>query len=1051
MTNSGSNLQEDSNDLVKLNYSDFLGKVLEVLDSDKPQSLFKVSEDNKRLLMNVDELAYQVSQLSINDPFMSQPFRTKCASINFIEGTETIFSEQLLLIQAKVKELLENKLQQDISIEKYLEKIAVPLENLKGELNNNISFNYPFDDQYTNLQKQRLTLPKDEQNIPPLLRLHKLSIIVKQPTSLLTELRRSLENYIEMKFEDQKDDLIDDILKPLFENKEKEDDDIYRLKKLMREEALGKIKKAASIKYLEFLYEQVKNDQDAVYLKDLIRRLKLIEPYINDETKSDEYYEVYYQGFKFNFRHFFNNSYAFDSLPIIPKIEGYLGEMNDRDKDRQEFIFGMKLKLNGKVQTFGGENSFEYHTNFLSLNLDSEENKKRFKNKIEKDQFIKKLLRVVFLYYFVFASRSNPLDKSSELTYDPVKNFDQQILPILKGKDDEAKKELFLDIDEIFKMFHVPDKLNKLRNLLIKSIKNPKSFNTKPYTLTISISQGILLKDSDIIDDTNRLFKPELRKKEGLKYISVNDKGKFDPEELCSLLLDIKFTDIRYFHSNERQQFSMKSDLRQIKTIPMLLTPKQNQCIKIYKQQIMKAKSLPSMLLKCSKKLTISLSWAIIWRNYNLSFKDQIALVCNYNHERLKKEIFNKEDNHKMFWYQLTFSLLTYLSLKVLLDESKKANKRLFIPLLRLHLTNRDNTSPEEVFMRSFSYVLSHLLNEYHRFSSQGIYVKNINKWKNRNALTSLYSILPKQFEFNNHTPKLDKIAIIVVSSRKCDRKYTNTYQKKNLMGEVICLDHQKNTPNTIRLYNQGTFSKNYDTEEIYKNPDVLTNKVTELYNKGYRHFLYIAKSPYSNYLNITGEDRELFFMSPDIIKTLKIGKNDIHIYPIFFDKYYVVKLQNIKAASLYIQDTSELRGLVNDKADASQRSLVFFNLFNGITVADDNSYNGVISYTTLLNIYNDTEHEKTIYAGLINDTQLKKDILNYLTLFHFSRYEATKTKNRPISLKLDPYQNLIGDDSVGALSMLKHSNKNIDFNSLAFLTEVRRYLYDKLDKEEQE
>ncbi|WP_197087987.1 hypothetical protein, partial [Crocosphaera watsonii] len=103
---------------------------------------------------------------------------------------------------------------------------------------------------------------------------------------------------------DEKDDLIDDILKPLFENQEKEDNDIYRLKKLMREEALGKIKKAASIKYLEFLYEQVKNDQDAVYLKDLIRRLKLIEPYINDETKSDEYYEVYYQGVKFNFDSF---------------------------------------------------------------------------------------------------------------------------------------------------------------------------------------------------------------------------------------------------------------------------------------------------------------------------------------------------------------------------------------------------------------------------------------------------------------------------------------------------------------------------------------------------------------------------------------------------------------------------------------------------------------------------------------------------------------------------------------------------------------------------
>ncbi|EAZ92952.1 hypothetical protein [Crocosphaera chwakensis] len=129
---------------------------------------------------------------------------------------------------------------------------------------------------------------------------------------------------------------------------------------------------------------------------------------------------------------------------------------------------------------------------------------------------------------------------------------------------------------------------------------------------------------------------------------------------------------------------------------------------------------------------------------------------------------------------------------------------------------------------------------------------------------------------------------------------------------------------------------------------------------------------------------------------------------------------------------------------------MVFFNLFNGITVGNDKSksYNGVISYTTLLNIYNDTGHEKSIYQGLINNTKLKQDILNYLALFHFSRYEAA---SKMINLKLDPYQNLIGDNSVAALSMLKHSNRNIDFNSLAFLTEVRRFLNREPDREEQE
>lgn len=67
----------------------------------------------------------------------------------------------------------------------------------------------------------------------------------------------------------------------------------------------------------------------------------------------------------------------------------------------------------------------------------------------------------------------------------------------------------------------------------------------------------------------------------------------------------------------------------------------------------------------------------------------------------------------------------------------------------------------------------------------------------------------------------------------------------------------------------------------------------------------------------------------------------------------------------------------------------------------------------------------------------LKNEILNLLTLFHFSRYEKAKE----ISLKLNPYENLIGDDSVGALSLFNHMRGKSLFNLLAFLTEVKKIL----------
>lgn len=201
---------------------------------------------------------------------------------------------------------------------------------------------------------------------------------------------------------------------------------------------------------------------------------------------------------------------------------------------------------------------------------------------------------------------------------------------------------------------------------------------------------------------------------------------------------------------------------------------------------------------------------------------------------------------------------------------------------------------------------------------------------------------------------------------------------------------------------------------------------------------MYIAKAPYSSTLHMTQweDDDGLFFMSRDVISALKAEHDDIKIYPMFFDKYYVARLEQLGVSSLYIQDTMDLTNLVEDP---SKQSVVFFNLFNGMKVGKDEerNYRGVISYATLLNIYKGILDDEDIRTGLIYNTPLKNDILQYLTLFHFSRYE----KAGEISLKLDPYENLIGDDSVGNLSLFNHMRGNGNFNSLAFLTEVRKVL----------
>ena len=114
--------------------------------------------------------------------------------------------------------------------------------------------------------------------------------------------------------------------------------------------------------------------------------------------------------------------------------------------------------------------------------------------------------------------------------------------------------------------------------------------------------------------------------------------------------------------------------------------------------------------------------------------------------------------------------------------------------------------------------------------------------------------------------------------------------------------------------------------------------------------------------------------------------------------------------------------------------------MYNSLTVNQDTYYNRVMSYSTLLNVYQGILEEEDIRNALIHiaeNNQLKTDLLNYLTLLHFARYESLFKR----TIKLDPYDNIIGDTSVGTLSTFFHTDGKTHFNALAFLTEVRNIL----------
>jgi Asp-tRNA(Asn)/Glu-tRNA(Gln) amidotransferase C subunit len=998
---------ERGNDLVYVDYSDLLHKILHIIK--KRSELFKVSPDGNRLRIDINSVATDIAVLQVNNPLSVSVNSAKAATVNFSLGFKEQFATQIKAITDSLQQLLESTLseqQPPTSIQEFVKKLVKDLETFKSE-SSGLNFTYPFPSHQA-LEKQRLTFLDKSVKSQQFLRFHKLTITVKKTREFNHQLHQSLENYIKVQFagasEEEREEL-GYILEDLYKERENSESDFYRLKRIIDQETLGKLKKQAQINSLEFLYENTNTDtskanaEAAIYLQDIIRRLKLIEEYINDGTKAEGYYLVNYGGVSLNYQDVFSRSEAFEMLPIIPIIEGYLGETKDDKKGEIQFIFGVKLKFDGKVQAYGGKTVFEHYLNLL--NPDSEEHQAQLTNPLKKETFVYKVLKIVFLYYILFAIRPNisaqGCNQDLELTYNPISAFDEKVMVILRGDDDAAKQNLFRNIIKGFEKYNIKNKIKKLKILLTKLIKQKTILHTREYPLHISISNRILEDKIDPIINRSTFFNQSLRgnPKEVLKYISVGE-AIAKTNSLCTLPAKIIISDIHYVSTSERQTFGIEYDITSIKVLPLLFRPLQNKNCEIYQK--------------------------------------------NFQHSNLVLFPYRLEDNklepQQAFIYQFTFSLLVYICTRILLHNQE----RLFLPILRLHLHNKEDDAPVEKFIVSLSEILSHLLNEEHCANAQGIDIRDTEKLKYKipNVLSSLYSVIPKKFTFSNtsESPQVvDKLAMMIVSSRESDRIRGSRQKLSNLMGEIFVLCRQESA---VRIELLNTFSDNCEHQQMFNHPTVIIDEVAKLYQRGYKHILYIAKAPYTStlYMTQTEDDDRLFFLSREVIKALKAQHKDIKIYPIFFDKYYAVKLLQIGVNSLYIQDTVELTNLVDDP---SQKSVVFFNLFNGITVGkqEERHYNGVISYATLLKIYEGILDDENIYKGLIFKGVEKNDILQYLTLFHFSRYEKAKD----IHLKLDPYENLIGDKSVGALSSFNHMRGKAVFNCLAFLTEVKKIL----------
>ncbi len=1031
-------LDERDDNFASVDYSSLFKSISSIVKSQAIAFQVKKQDEQVCLQLDLDAIALAVAGRAKQDnPPFTNLYGTTFATVNF-ENLLVVkdFNKHIDTIKGLVLNHLEQafgKALQGSSLEDFVKPLLGNATSFHSDAANRL--HYPFNEKKI-LSKRRLHLRPVKAGSSDDVRLkgHKLTITVKNIREFEGELVEGLCNKLEEVCDcsSQKIIVARDVLKRRLNDSASE---LRVLSRVLRKESLGRLHKEAKIRYLEFLrtgmeqwQEQDGKKEDGLrVLRILIHRLRLLEAFINDETKDDAEYQVSYSECSVNYRDLFARADAYDTLPIVPEIEGSLGETTNKEKGEQTFITGLKLKLNGHVQSYNSV--LDYYV--ALIDPDNEMHQEQIDKVHGRRQFFaEKVLKVALLYYFVFS-------KPDDEVYDPRQDMERELLASFRSGNETLEISTLRWLRDELSHFtekgnndspamHVLTTLKNALELFVKVAHIGPS--TETYALHLVVENGLLDEDPNRMEMEKEFFRTDALQDGGraaLKYISVQDANAAE-SGFCTLPVSMNIEPMYYF-SPEReaiQQFDMQYKVNGYRMLPTIFVPSDSS-----------SKTLCDNYYK-------SYSRIVIYYSSKLPFR---------------------YDDPEAFVYRFTLLFLSYMCLKLLCDSVRPhilaERQRLFVPMIRIHKnkrTEKEAQTNEESTISSISKVVSHMLAGEYFSNAQGFHLDVLRggpgaSYKLTNGLSSLYTALPKVFTLKD-MPTLDKIAVILVSSRKCDANSTSSNYIASIYGEVIGIGNRRSTKGERYVETLRTFSDYEDSKKIYRSPIVLRDEVKKCYDEGYRHVLYIAQAPYTSTLHITSaeDDEEQFFMSKEVIQFLTDGLSDLNVYPIYCDKYYVVKTtgsKNANAESLYVDDLSELRTLFSDP---NHSSIVFFNLFNGYTLPDTGQvkrtyYNGVLSYATLVNVYDNPIHDQAIRNNLLDGKQtgsLKHDFLNFLTLLHFSRYEKSEKDGKRIFFKLEPYQNIIGSEAVGPLSLLAHHTiRGVRFNSLAFLTAVRKSL----------
>ncbi|HEU5378725.1 MAG TPA: hypothetical protein VFV38_25160, partial [Ktedonobacteraceae bacterium] len=901
-------LQQRMDDLAHTHHETLLKAVLSALTEKNPFAWRKTSG---RLTLDADAVARTVMRartwserdlLTQSSPGAIPRASTFCMPLEEEDATRKLLHQTYRMLTEHFATLAQHR---NVSPEQLarttmgdIQQVSpfAPLDSqAQSELNNSFT-----------ATRKRLSFTKPRSGTPirqPLMRWHKLTLTISVPPNIVQHIAEAVRVKLgsHLRLSD-----LDELHETIAQQAALSESDFAKLARILTTETVGQLKKEATLQYLTFLEEQMGERNEAQpYVHDLLRRLRLLQEYLRRET-GDENYQISYQGVKMDLRTLLAQANAFNVLPVFPLVDGSVGETTNWDAGEQgkvehTYTFGMKLKLNGKVTRSGNRSSFEYHLALL-----------RREDRTHPEQVgltperLMLIVRTAILYHVVFSDYHNH-------TYDPIAALEQEVLPVLRSAADGQES-----IDELFA--RIADQCQRQQTTLLKMAAALRSVLKQttlapPYQREVNLSMrgGIVETKRSAILNEGHLFRQDvdLTRTDALAYLDV-EAPEVSSQALFKLQARIAFEDVQCFGTADRSEAcAIRYAVSGFTTLPVSLS-------------VLPGKPNP-------EELTTSPDKAV---------KPGLEILCAVQTTRNGAHVaIHRDHPTPWFVYRYVLALMSYFGVQLLASYGPQ---NLFISLARIHQTSEDVGDKEdpEGFIAMLGKVLAQVLSTDYLANSQGLQ-QNSTPYMKHNAAASLYAPLPKVFSIPPDLPMevLPRLALVIVSSRESDslirgkdnaqRRYSTVY------GEVV--EIQRIDQQSVRVQRAGAFSDRYSYQELYTSPTVILDQIHQLYQQGYRDILYVAQAPYSSTLHVTRRERTrahmdpesegLFFLSTAIIKQCVEANPNLRIYPVFRDQYHAMRIGDLGADTLYIQDLAELIRVVEDK---SQQMVVFLNLFSG-------------------------------------------------------------------------------------------------------------------------